>query len=91
MLPFTPLSTVPYNATIESMIRWDLATHLAAHRILNANQLALLARITYPVASRVLKAATEGTAIERIDVATLEALASAFRVKPLTLLRHSPK
>jgi len=50
----------------------------------NANQLARGARLSYPVASRLL----EGEPIERIDVATLEALASAFDCSPWDLLDY---
>jgi transcriptional regulator with XRE-family HTH domain len=52
----------------------------------NAYQLAAFAGLTKPLASRLLA----GAPLERIDVATLEALARAFRVKPWALLEYVP-
>lgn len=48
----------------------------------NANQLADGAGLTKPAAYRVVA----GEPLERIEVATLEALARAFKVKPWALL-----
>lgn len=50
-----------------------------------AYQLAKEAGISQPAAMRVLS----GVALERIDVALLEALARHFRVKPWALLVHT--
>lgn len=66
-------------------IRWAVAEHMTRAGIENANQLAKKAGLSYPVASRILA----GEDLERIDVATLEALAAAFGVKPWTLLEHT--
>lgn len=66
------------------MIRWNLARHMERRGIENAYQLAAFAGLSKPTASRLV----EGVALERIDVATLEALARAFRVRPWTLLEY---
>lgn len=68
------------------MIYWDLDRHMARRGLANAYQLAAFAGLTKPTASRVLT----GARLERIDTATLEALAVAFRVKPWSLLRYEP-
>lgn len=52
----------------------------------NAYQLAAFAGLTKPTAARVLA----GGPIDRIEVATLEALAVAFRVAPWSLLVYEP-
>ncbi|MGH9887097.1 MAG: helix-turn-helix domain-containing protein [bacterium] len=70
------------------MIRWNvdvIRAHMERHGWENANQLAIGARLTAPVAARVLA----GGPLERIEVATLEHLAEAFRVKPWTLLEYA--
>lgn len=51
-----------------------------------AYQLARESGISQPAAARVLA----GAPLERIDVATLESLARAFRVRPWALLEHVP-
>lgn len=51
-----------------------------------AYRLALETGISQPAAARVLSAHP----VERIDVATLEKLAVAFRVKPWALLEYVP-
>lgn len=68
------------------MIRWNLDRHMARRGLTNAYQLAAFAGLTKPLASRLLA----GAPIERLDVATLETLAVAFRVKPWTLLEYVP-
>lgn len=52
----------------------------------NAYQLAAFAGLTKPAAARVLA----GEPLERIEVATLERLSRAFRVKPWALLEYTP-
>lgn len=81
-----PLSTCPLNATVNAMIRWNVKPFMEKRGWTNASQLATEAGITAPVAYRVLA----GEPLERIDVATLERLAAAFRVKPWQLLEHTP-
>ena len=68
------------------MMKYDLSGVMRRHRLENANQLAVFAKIPPPLAYRVLA----GEPLERIEVSTLEALARAFRVKPWTLLRYDP-
>lgn len=68
------------------MIRYRIAKHMARKGWTTAYQLAQGAGITQPAAHRVL--ASEP--LQRIDVATLEALAEAFRVKPWALLIYEP-
>jgi len=60
---------------------------MKAAEILNATQLARFARITAPVAYRLL----EGREIERVDVAVLEALCAAFDCQPGDLLAYVPE
>jgi transcriptional regulator with XRE-family HTH domain len=67
------------------MIRWDLDRHMTKRGLANAYQLAAFAGLTKPTAARVMAGAPLG----RIEVATLEALAKAFRVRPWSLLAHS--
>lgn len=50
----------------------------------NASQLARNAALTYPVAARVL----QGAELERIEVATLEALCLAFDCEPWDVLEY---
>lgn len=58
------------------MPRYDLARYMQRKKLTNANQLADYAHITVPKAYRVLS----GASLEKIDVATLRALAKAFGV-----------
>jgi transcriptional regulator with XRE-family HTH domain len=66
------------------MLRYDLSRAMKRHRLGNANQLAVFAKIPPPLAYRLLS----GEALKRIDVATLEKLARVFGVKPWTLLAY---
>lgn len=68
------------------MIVWNLAPLMKRRGLANAYQLAAFAGLTKPTAARVLA----GAPLERIDVATLEALARAFRVQPWRLLVYTP-
>jgi DNA-binding Xre family transcriptional regulator len=68
------------------MIRWNLEPHMARKGWNTPYRLAAEAGISQPAAARVLSAHP----IERIDVATLEALAKAFGVKPWRLLDYDP-
>ena len=68
------------------MIRWNLDRHMARRGLTNAYQLAAFAGLTKPTAARVLA----GEPLERIDVATLDALTRAFRVRPWALLDYRP-
>lgn len=68
------------------MIRWNLGPHMAKRGWENANQLAIGAGVSYPVANRALK----GDPLERIEVETLERFARAFHCKPWQLLEHTP-
>jgi hypothetical protein len=68
------------------MIRYDLSGVMRRHRLENANQLAAFTKIPPPLAYRLLA----GESLKRLDVATLETLARAFRVKPWTLLVYAP-
>lgn len=70
------------------MILWNLAPHLKRKGWTSAYQLARGADLTMPLASRLF--ANDGKRMDRIEVATLEALARAFRVKPWALLKHVP-
>jgi hypothetical protein len=65
--------------------RWNLDRHLRKHRIANAFQLATFAHIGYPAADRIWKA-KDGTPLGRFDLRTLDRLAHAFGVRPLSLL-----
>ena len=56
------------------MKRWNIKPLMDAKGIENASQLAKFARLSPPVAQRVI----DGEPLERIEVATLEALADAF-------------
>lgn len=71
------------------MIQWNLpalARHMERHGLTNANQLREFAGLTVPTAYKILG----GGALQRIEVATLESLAKAFRVKPWALLEYIP-
>jgi len=68
------------------MICWNLTRHMERRGLANAYQLAAFAGLTKPTASRLVS----GAPLERIDVATLEALALAFKVKPWALLQYTP-
>lgn len=68
------------------MIRYAIQKHMTRKGWTTAYQLAHGAGITQPAAHRVM--ASEP--LQRIEVATLEALAKAFRVKPWALLEHVP-
>lgn len=69
------------------MIRWNVAKAAKDRGWENANQLARGAGLSYPVAARLLA----GEPLERIDVATLELLASVFSCEPWALLTWSKK
>ncbi len=58
---------------------------MAKHGLTNANQLREFAKLTVPTAYNVLS----GAPLQRIEVATLEALARAFKCKPWTLLEYT--
>lgn len=68
------------------MIRWHLEPHMTRKGWTTAYQLAKETGISQPAAARVLSAHP----VERIDTATLEALAKAFGVKPWRLLDYEP-
>lgn len=70
------------------MIRWRLAPHLKRKGWTSAYQLARGADLTMPLASRLFHA--DGQPISRLEIATLEALARAFRVRPWALLEYLP-
>ena len=70
-----------------NMIVWNLGAAMKRAGVENANQLAKRAGLSYPVAWRIIQNAP----MERIEVATLEALGRAFGVDPLTLLKHTAK
>lgn len=57
------------------MIRWNIRNRAAAFGVTNAHSLSVLAGLSYPVARRVWAEEAPG----RIDVATLERLAVAFK------------
>jgi DNA-binding Xre family transcriptional regulator len=65
-------------------IYWKLATHMRTEGWTNASKLAEAVGISKPAAYRIF----EGKPLDRIDVATLEALARKLKVKPLTLLEY---
>lgn len=67
------------------MIRFDVRAQARKHHVSNAHQLAAYAHLTLPVAYRVWS----GEPLQRIEVATLEALATAFKCKPWALLDWS--
>jgi hypothetical protein len=69
------------------MVRWNVRViqkHMAKRGWTNANQLAVGAKLTAPVAARVLA----GAPLERIEVATLEKLARAFHHAPWEFLTY---
>lgn len=68
------------------MIRWNVTKYMGRKGWTTAYQLAQGAGISQPTAASVLA----GHALERIDVAALEKLARAFRVKPWSLLEYEP-
>lgn len=68
------------------MIQYNLDKHMARHGLTNANQLREFAKLNVATAYSVLS----GAPLQRIEVATLEALAKAFGVKPWTLLEWVP-
>lgn len=68
------------------MIRWDVTKHMTRKGWTTAYQLAKGAGISQPAAANVLS----GAPLERIDVAALEKLARAFRVRPWALLSYEP-
>lgn len=82
------LSSVPSDVTVVTMVRWNVRNHLDAKGWSNANQLSLGAGLSYPVAARVLA----NEPMERIEVATLERLRSAFGLRgaPWSLLEYVP-
>lgn len=68
------------------MIRWNVTKYMGRKGWTTAYQLAQGAGISQPAAANVLS----GRPVERIDVAALEKLARAFRVKPWALLDYEP-
>lgn len=68
------------------MIFWRIESHMLAKGWSTAYQLSKRANISRPGALRVLS----GHPVERVDTATLEALAKAFDVEhdPLSLLEY---
>lgn len=71
------------------MFTWKLDGRWPKEGKPNAHQFALAAKLSYPVATRIL--ANEPMA--RVDAATLGLVAAYFRVKPdkaLSLLRFDP-
>jgi DNA-binding Xre family transcriptional regulator len=67
------------------MITWNLpaiARHMERRKIANAHQLHEYTGLTIPTAYNVLS----GGPLQRIEVATLETLASAFKCSPWNLL-----
>jgi DNA-binding Xre family transcriptional regulator len=68
------------------MIQYNLSKHMARHGLTNANQLKDFAGLTVPTAYSVLS----GAPLQRIETATLERLATAFKVKPWALLEWTP-
>lgn len=68
------------------MIRWDITKHMDRKGWTTAYQLAKGAGISQPAAANVMSRAP----LKRIDVAALQALAKAFRVKPWLLLEWTP-
>lgn len=68
------------------MIRWNVAKHMAKRGWTTAYQLAKETGISQPTAATVMA----GARLDRIDVAALEKLAKAFRVKPWALLDYEP-
>lgn len=70
------------------MIYWNIEALLLKHGVRTAYELAKRANISRPGALRVLS----GHPVERIDVATLLAIAEAFDVDdPLSLLAYRRK
>jgi hypothetical protein len=69
------------------MIKYALERQMKRRGLANAYALAEFAKIPPPLAYRLLS----GKRLERIEVATLEALAKAFKVKPWTLLDWTPE
>lgn len=65
-------------------IRWRLADELE-ERGITAYRLAMDAGVTPSAVYKILK---KGDALRHVDVATLEALATALGVTPLSLLEH---
>lgn len=71
------------------MIQWNAAELdrlMRREGLANVNRLREFAGLTIPTAYKI----SSGEALQRIDVATLESLASAFGVHPLTLLEWTP-
>lgn len=66
------------------MIRYNIGKYMDRKGWATAYQLAHGAGITQPAAHRVMA----GEPLQRIEIATLEALARAFRVKPWALLDY---
>jgi hypothetical protein len=87
---YNTLVNPTYITQITQMLRWNLKSLLAKAGNPNANQLAKLARLNYPTARRILQDIKDERPLDRIETVTLEALAEAFGVKPLSLLEHAP-
>ena len=69
-------------------IRWHVKDRAKGKGWKNAQQFAVGAGLTYPLAARIL----DGQPLERIDVKTLEKLAKVFGLKtPWALLDYDPK
>lgn len=69
-------------------IHWDgrrIRREMKRRGIQNASQLAAATGLTKPTAAKILAAGR----LERIDVATLEALAGGLGIRPGALLVHS--
>jgi DNA-binding Xre family transcriptional regulator len=66
------------------MIRWNVTKHMRRKGWALAYDLYRHVGIPKPTARRVV----DGAELTKIDVATLEALARAFRVKPWALLEY---
>lgn len=71
------------------MMKWNLATRMAAKGWTNAHHLATGAGLSYPVADRIL----HGDSPDRIDGKTLEKLRVAFGIRgaPWSLIEYIPE
>jgi hypothetical protein len=70
-------------------VKWNVTKHLVDKGWDNANKLSLGAGLSYPVAARIIA----NEPMERIEVATLERLRSAFGLRgaPWSLLEYVPE
>lgn len=83
---FTACQRACLTLLLSHMVRWNIRNRAEALGCENPSQFAKKAGLTYPLARRLW----DDPEIDRIDVATLQAVAKALKVRnPFKLLEYS--